>query len=202
MTGLAAKIGATAFLGPIGAFFGKVPRWCWIALACAVAIAGGLWWHHGKVKAYGNERFAAGYNAAAADIQTKADKLTAKAKDLKQSAEQAQGRVNSAVEKEHEKAAADTRALAAALRLRQPPAPERHADAAGGNGARLPGAPSVADGAAGGINAGMAEVPWLPLVDHAEQCDLDRDKLSGLQKWVRDQSAVWAKWKANAEKAK
>lgn len=75
---IAIGLGASRALG----FFKMVPRWVWIALAAVALLSVATCTHQRKVKAFGEERYAAGVAYEQAHIEKAAKQLAAKAEAL------------------------------------------------------------------------------------------------------------------------
>ena len=188
-------IGLGAAVSAAGGFFGKMPRWAWIALAVAVALLAGFLWHqlaaHKAIDAAekrGEERAYANVEKQARELERKANALNAK--------------ITAEMRKRNDE---ENRRIAAAaddLRLHGPGA-ARCADPAflsagagrhdaPGRGSDAPGPPVPSDE--------RAAVPWGWLVGRAEQHDLNRAEALAWREWHRRFTAEWAKWKAEAER--
>lgn len=176
---LVAKFGLKVVLGTGRSYARKVPPKVWIALAIAAALLVGYLVHQHRAHNALKAAHDAGYTQAKAEDVEAARKIAARARQI-----EANGRViTQKVEVQHAKDNARVNDNARDLRLRAPPG-------IGGvrvTGSALPGLSGPTgsgDGAAQGAISGLAQIPWLPLIDHGELCDLDRAKLTALQSWV------------------
>lgn len=172
---------------PIGAFLRWIPRpvWKWLALGAAALALFLVHQHVARKQISAAEK--RGYDRAIADVKAAQARTDAAARARKARIDTAATKITTKAEAHYEQAASDIAGDARALRLRRPPIvePVRVTSRA------LPGFPGGAgggDGAAQGEVPGLAQIPWLELVDHGELCDLDRAKLATLQGWIRDQA--------------
>lgn len=170
----------------------KVPPKVWIALAIFAALVGAFFWHQhvaGKaLKARYAAGDAAGYARAKAEDKAAADRIAARARSI-----EGKGReVTKKVEERHAQSLDRIHADARALRLRQPPGSVFGQRRSGQTVPGLPDAAGSGDGAVPGAIPGLAQVPWLDLVDHGERCDVDRAKLKALQDWIKLESKAFS----------
>lgn len=186
----ALKLGAKMLLGRAvtnaKADIAAIPPKVKLAIAGLVLLAVLFFVHqhvaHKRLKA----QFNAGYAKAIADVAERQKKTDAAARQRKQRIDGAAVKITQKAEAHHEQAVADIARDAGALRLRRPPRVEP-IRVTGGDLPGFPGAAGGRDGAASRAVPGLAEIPWLELVDHGELCDVDRAKLETLQQWLRDQ---------------
>lgn len=160
------------------AILGKVPRWVWYLLAAALLYRFALTWHERQV----HKTWQSGYDQAHKDDQTAADKLATAARALKKKTDDLNIKMAQAERARYDKDAAASHATAAELRLRQPPRTQPQCAA----GRPVPGT-STAPGTVGGPelvpDAGLAEVPWYPLIGRGEQCDDDHHARVAWDRW-------------------
>lgn len=175
---------------PIKAALGRIPRWAWIAIAVVAILFVGSCVHSRKVKAFGEERYAAG-------VAYEQARLEAKAKAIKAKADAASKKITEQLKARHDETVTVIYRDADALRVRGP------------GKAACPGYPGVSGGSgrsepiSGGADAsglglpeqGWAAVPWGWLVGEAENCDLNRAEVLTWREWYRLQSEAWAKIK-------
>lgn len=190
-----AGLGIGAKLLGVGRFLRHIPWQVWAALTLVIVLWLGVRWHNGEVKAADQ----AGYERAMGEVRAEQERIRALAERLKVKAEAVQRTINEEVRINHVKETSDIHARADALRLRGP----------SGAAAACPASRAGLPGGAGGAQAageaaelpGMAVIPWRPLVDHGERCDVYRAQVSGWQAWHAKQSAAWAAWLAEANAA-
>lgn len=180
----------------LGAFLARsalmkmVPKWVWIALAGAALVLLGLWWHSGKVKAFGDERYRAGWESRGQVIDVLQKRLAAKDAELAR-----------ALRSKHNEQIRRIAVAADAVRVRGP-----------GQALCSPAAvPAVSGGAqAGGAGNGavanvhnqqrepLVGLPFAAAVDFAEQHDTLRAEVLTLRAaW----DAYTAQWKAYEKQA-
>lgn len=170
------------------AAFGMVPKWVWAALAGAILFAFAVNWHSGKVRAFGNERYQAGYDAAKGEIEALRRQVNQRNAELAAA-------LRSKSDEENRRIAAD----ADNLRLRgagKAACVARLPAAAGGHDE----AGRPADAAGPEMPAGeWAAVPWGWLVGRAETHDLYRNEALSWREWHKAFSAEWEAYKAKAD---
>lgn len=168
-------------LAPVKALVGRVPRWAWIALAVALLLAVGSCVHRGKVKAFGNERFAAGYAKAVDDGRKAAAKL-----DRKSDAIASEIRSRNDEEIRHIARRADT------LRLRGPGAATCINPSVSGSASRRQPASRQSDVVGSGVSSpDRAAVPWPWLVSRAEIADANRSEVLAWREWHQRLTKEW-----------
>jgi hypothetical protein len=183
------RIGAKLLLGRAAANakadLAAIPPKVKLALLGILLLVAGFFVHqhiaHKRIKAAD----AAGYARAKSEDAAAAKAIAARARAIEGKARA----FTQTVEVHLAKDTDDTRALARDLRLRRPPGAQPVCSAS----RAMPGVPDAAgggDGPAQGEVPGLAAVPWLELVDHGEQCDFDRAKLTALQTWINGQAAI------------
>jgi hypothetical protein len=177
-------------LSPVGAMLKRIPRWAWIALAAVAILLLGSCVHKRKVKAFGEERYAAGVAYEQARIEKKAKELKAKVDALS-------GKITTQLRTKHdEKVVVITRA-ADDLRMRGP----GKASCPGYSG--IPsgsGRPDAAGRRPDASPSGLPEqdriaLPFAWAVDNAERCDLNRAEVLTWREWHKQQTEAWAKIK-------
>lgn len=177
-------------LSPVGALLKRIPRAAWIALAVIAILLVGSCVHKRKVKAFGEERYAAGVNA-------EGERIAAKAEALKRKADALSRKISNALKEKNDE---ENRAIASnadALRL------SGAGKAACPRSAGVPSAPGRSEPANGRSDVAgpempsgdFAAVPWGWLVDSAERCDLNRAEVLTWREWHKQQSEAWAKIK-------
>lgn len=186
MSGLAG-IGASVALrmSPVGAFLKRIPRWVWIALAVVLIIVAGLWWHGRQVKAFGEERFNAGYAKAIEDGKKRVRKV-----------EQKSTKITTEIRSKSDEEIRRNTRRADDLRLRGP-------GAAACLNSGIPDSASGHDAAGGQPDASGARVPEqnriaLPFnyaVDQAEVADANRIEVLAWREWHRRLTDEWAKYR-------
>lgn len=182
----------------------KVPWWVWGIIALIVLGVVGAWWHGNRVEAFGSERYAAGAADERARIAAQERRLIAAAHKLKKDAESLQAAANQAIGAQYDEAVAGDRARVDALRRMQPPGQARcGAVTPGRDGAGMAGGSAAAPPAANGPDlAGLAVVPWQPLVGHGERCAVLERQVTGWNDWYDRQKVIWNEWQAKAEAAR
>lgn len=209
---LVAKFGLKAVLGGVGSFFGKVPRWAWIALAIVVLFAGLIIWHQAKARAA----------IAAARAQQKVvddtawqaafDRERQAATEWRHAAELNAAAISNRTRTNNDETNSHIDAGANDLLLRGPgkaaacvgPVDHSVVPTAGGQpgaGDHRPpdGTGTVLPGDDGG--AQRAVVPWNWLVGRARQCDLDRAEAVTWRDWYQQQAKAWEGARSAAVKA-
>ena len=175
---------------PLKAAIGRIPRGVWIAVAVVAILLVGSCVHKRKVKAFGDERYAAG-------VAYEQARLEAKAKAIKAKADAASAKITEKLRTKHDETVTVIYRDADALRLRGP------------GKAACPGYPGVSSGPSGSNAAsGRPDVagdrlpvedrialPFAWTVDNAERCDLNRAEVLTWREWHRQQSEAWAKIK-------
>lgn len=171
-------------LSPVGRILKAIPRPVWIAIAVIALLLVGSCVHQRKVKAFGEERYAAGVKAEGDRIAAKALKIAKRAEEISAKARSLNNETNRRIA-----ASADT------LRVRGPgkaaclnpstPGASRYVAPVGKPDAARPDMPP-ADG-----EALLAAVPWPWLVDRAEQCDLNRAEAETWRAWHRQLEEAW-----------
>lgn len=160
-------------LSPVGRFLKRVPRWVWIALAVLAVILAGAWWHGRQVKAFGNERFAAGYAKRVAEESAEAARRAAR--DVE---------ITAPIRRKTDETIASNARHADALRVRGPGAAAACVNP-------VPAGPGRRDAPVGGADAAADRVPdpqriivpfpWL--VDSGERCDGALAEASAWREW-------------------
>jgi hypothetical protein len=171
-------------------FIKAVPRWAWIALAVVSILLLGSCAHKRKVKAFGEERYAAG-------VAYEQARLEKKAKELKAKVDALSGKITTQLRTKHDEKVIVINRAADDLRLRGA------GKASCSSPAGIPSGPSgsVAPSGQGSVagpqvpTGDFAAVPWGWLVDRAEVCDLNRQEVLTWREWHRQQSEAWAKLK-------
>lgn len=157
---------------PVGGVLKRISPKVWLYIAIALAVAGAVVWHqHAAHKAL-RTADATGYARALKDVAERQKKIDAAAVKLKQKVDARTAKIAQQERTHYDQDVARNHALADALRLRYnaPAGPPRR------SGAALPSAARPASAAGGSqppADAGMAQVPALPLITYAEQCDND-----------------------------
>lgn len=200
MTGLVAGMGVKAALGAAGAHLKQISPRTWLIIGCALAaLLGALWAHHwyaGQIKAAEKR----GFDAAYANVAKQAATLTAKANALN-------AKLAAQMRKETDAKLAAVHADAAAMRLRGSGAARCTAIA----GVPIPSGRSQPSSGPG--NAALDQVhsgewpdlialPIAPTIDFGEQHDAFRVEAIQWRGWYARFSAEWAKWNADAAKAR
>lgn len=174
----------------------RVPRKVWITLAVVAAVVLAGWlahrWHAGKVEAFGNERYAAGYAQARGEIEA-----------LRQQINRRNAELAAALRSKHDEQIRRNSADADALRLRGPGraacASAFYIPAAAG---RHDGAGRPADAAVGDVRSEQREplvgLPFAPTVAFAEQHDNFRTEALSWRAWHFQFTTEWEKWRAKA----
>lgn len=174
-------------------FLKGLPWQVWAGVAALLAVWFAWHWHTGQVK----KADKAGYARAMGEVRAHAEQVAAEARLLAARAQTLQATINSNVRSDYVEKSATARTRADALRLRVPDSLQCPA----GNAA-VPGSASGASGQAEGRDlSGMAVIPWRPLVDRGEQCDIYRAQVEGWQSWYGQQSAAWEQWRKAFAKA-
>lgn len=173
-------------LAPAVGFLKRIPRGVWIAAAVIAILALGSCVHSRKVKAFGEERFAAGVAHEQARITAKAKKLEAEAVALA-------SKLRSQNNAENRRIAGVADALrvrgagkAACINPATPGAGRRVAPTGNANAS----GPQVPTGDRESLSE-LAAVPWPWLVDRAEQCDLNRAEVETWRAWHKQLEEAW-----------
>lgn len=167
----------------------KIPPKGWLIIAIVLAIVVGFFVHQHRAHAAIAAAEKRGYDHAIADVKAQQARVDARARARKARIETAATRITQKTEAHLAKTVTDIAGDARALRVRGAPRLEP-VRVTGGALPGLPGAAGGGDGAAQGAVSGLAQVPWIELVDHGELCDVDRAKLGALQGWIREQAAL------------
>jgi multidrug efflux pump subunit AcrA (membrane-fusion protein) len=200
VTGVAAKIGLSAISGPVGAFFGSVPKWCWIALAGAVALAGGLLWHHSAAVRHDDAVRAQQKAADESAFAKQAAAVARQAASIRKQTEQLLSAISQVERNRNAQANRATVAAADDLRLRGP----GKASCGPLDYSGVPASPGGHDATIGKTNAPVAAVPdpqrveliALPFagtVNAAEVCDMNRNENATWRDWYAREYAAWEK---------
>lgn len=177
-------------LSPVGAMLKRIPRWAWIALAVVAILLLGSCVHKRKVKAFGEERYAAG-------VAYEQARLEKKAKELKAKVDALSGKITNQLKAKHDEKVIVINRAADDLRVRGP------------GKAACPGYTGVSSGPGGSVSAGgrpnasatglpdqdRIVLPFTWTVDNAERCDLNRAEVLTWREWHKQQSEAWAKIK-------
>lgn len=187
MSGLAG-IGASVMLkmSPVGRLLKAIPRPVWIALGAALLLLLGFWWHGRQVKAFGAERFAAGYAKAVEDGKKRVRKV-----------EQNSAKITTEIRSKSDEEIRRNSHRADDLRLRGP----------GAAACVNPGLPtgSGGHGEAGGqadaAGAGVPQqdriaLPFAYAVDQAEVADANRVEVLAWREWHARLTEEWKKYEA------
>lgn len=167
---------------------GSVPWQIWAVVAALALVGLGSCVHARKVKAFGNERYAAGV----ADMKKAFDKAHAAALVYKAKSEARSAAITTEIRGKHEATLRDNSARADDLRLRGPGAARcRSVDNPGvssSSGGREQAAP-VADAAGPGVPSGdWASVPWAWAVTRAQEHDACLSESKTWREWHERQS--------------
>lgn len=176
-----------------------VPRWVWLALACAIAAHFVLAWHAGQVKAHDQSIVAARdaqWQARLDQMRRDADAWKAKAEGLQRTISEQQRKLN---DEENRRIAA----VDADLRLRGPGQAAAPAGCRPVNPAGVPagaGRPEPRADAADAAGSGMsgedgqtqwAVVPWRWVVGRSTESDLNRAEVLTWRSWYQQQWKAW-----------
>lgn len=186
MTGLAGIAAGGKVASALG-LFKRIPRWVWIAVAIVLAIVAGVWWHGRQVKAFGEERFNAGYAQAVEDGKKRVRKV-----------EQNSARVTTEIRSKSDEEIRRNASRADDLRLRgsgaaacvHPGLPRGtggHDQASGGTGASPAGVPQQ----------DRISVPFDYAVDQAEIADANRIEVLAWREWHRRLTEEWKKYESS-----
>lgn len=200
MTGLIAKAGLDAALGPAGAFFGKIPPKVWLALGCAVAAFIGVLWHRHEVKVTiadaekaGEAKAYANVAAQASSLKSKADALNAQISNLIRSKADAE---NTRIVTQYRDVLVRGPGAAACTAVAGLPAsaggPKQAAAKAGAAVDPVP--------AAGGTE--LIALPFAGAVNGAREHDQLLNEDQAWRGWYARFSAQWVAWQAKAAKAR
>lgn len=168
---------------------GQLPAKDWLIIGIALALGAAFFAHQHYAHAAIAAAEQRGYDRAIADVKAQQKRVDARARERKARIEAAATNITQKTEVHLEKTVTDIAGDARALRVRGAPA-SGSIRVTGGGVLGLPGAAGGRDGAAQGALSGLAEIPWIPLVDHGELCDVDRAKLGALQGWIREQQQL------------
>lgn len=171
-------------LSPVGALLKRVPRGVWIALAVVAILLVGSCVHKRKVKAFGEERYAAGVKAEGDRIAAKAAKIAKEAAEISAKARSLNNETNRRIARDADVIRVSGPGKASCLNPATPGA-SRYVPPAGKPNAAGPQVPS------GDGEALLAAVPWPWLVDRAEQCDLNRAEAETWRAWHRQLEEAW-----------
>ena len=169
---------------PIKAALGRIPRWAWIAVAVVAILLVGSCVHKRKVKAFGDERYAAGVKAEGDRIAAKALKLAKDAAEISAKARSLNNETNRRIARDADVIRVSGPGKASCLNPSTPGA-SRYVPPAGKPDATGPQVPT------GDGEALLAAVPWPWLVDRAEQCDLNRAEAETWRAWHRQLEDAW-----------
>lgn len=198
LTALAAWAGKSVLMSsPLGGLLKRIPKRVWLWLVVAAVVAFVVWkaldWHGDRKHAFGEERYAAGYGAAHAEITALQKQLNARNAELA-----------AMMRSKNDAKLRDVARDADALRL-------RGAGKAACSGASfLPAAAGGRDEAGGTGDAALASVPAgerldlfglpvAPTIDFAEQHDAFRVEALGWREWHAAFTAEWEAYRKRAE---
>jgi hypothetical protein len=177
-----------AIFGSIGSFFKGIPPKVWLILFGIAALIGAIVWHQHAAHRALKKADATGYARALSEVAEKQKKIDAAALALKRKVDAITLKISQQEHARYDQTVANNRTLADELRHRPPPRSQACPGSIVSGSSAAPGATS---GARSGVDAGMAEVPWLPLVDHAEQCDADHAARVGWDSWYDKLVKAW-----------
>lgn len=191
---MAAKIAGTAFMkSPIGGFLKRHWKLILLVIVIGIVIWRALAWHAGKVEAFGDERFKAGYEQARTDAKAAQVEVDNRGAEI-------------AAEERRKHDEEDRRIATAydALRLRGA------GKAACTNSAFLPAASGGHDQAGGSADGAVADLhnqQWQPLVglplaptlDFGEQHDSFRNEALSWRSWHFRFTVLWAEYQRKVE---
>ncbi len=167
----------------------RVPWQVWAVIGLAIAIALGVWWHSGKVKAYGAERFAAGAASRDAEIRKLQGQLEVDGRKLAEKLRSENNAKNAAVTRSAAAVLVRGPGKAACAPV-APAAPDRHQPDRQAN-APVPQVPA-------GTGEPLIGMPFAGAVAFAtqnDQCLIDRDSWN---EWYAKYSAVIADYQRRA----
>lgn len=174
------------FFSAVGMFFGKAPQWVYyligaITILATLAIIHGHW-----VKAHDKKLTDKLYT----DINRQAARLTQEAVKLRSEATSLQNSANKKVEGDYDKETNSIHANANALRLRLPPQCPAPSGLRGLSS--LPGTSGgVETSSSGPTDAGLAAIPWLPLIDYGEEYDRRGAQINATLDWYDSQRKIY-----------
>lgn len=177
-----------AFLAPILARLGIIPRWVWLALAAGLLI---LWHQSHAARQISAARLAGRQEQAAADTAAFAEALRLAEARQRAAIEAQRSRASAITERntrDHAQALADIDA-AVAGKLRGQAAREARAGAAGAGGAA-----ALSGAASGDPDAHCAATGWLPFgraLSLATDAERDAAQARACTGWVIAQRAAW-----------
>jgi hypothetical protein len=177
-----------AFLAPILARLGIIPRWVWLALAAGLLI---LWHQSHAARQISAARLAGRQEQAAADtaaFRAAQDAATARQDALITAAATRARAISERTSRELEASAVDIDAAVAA-KLRAHAAREARAGGAGGDAAA-----ALSGAAASDPEAHCAATGWLPFgraLTLARDAERDAAQARACTGWVLEQQAAW-----------
>lgn len=185
---MAAKFAATR----LGSALGKVPRWLWIALAIVFVMLAVAIWHGRKVKAFGEERFKAGYAEAVQDGKQAAAKLETEA-----------ARATTTIRRNTDEEVGRIARRSDDLRLRGPGRAVCPAPAAAASGPKPPGGAADAgvDRLPGAERPELAAVPYQELVQRSATADANRAEVLAYRQAWQELTRLYDETRAKADAA-
>jgi hypothetical protein len=190
-------------MSPVGMFLKRIPAWLWYVIIAGLVVLGTMWWHSGKVEAYGKAERQAGRDEIAGELNAKAQKLLAAALKLNSDTQKLRDAINAKHGKVFAADLADLDGRARSLLMRGPRATQCLDDASGRGLSGVPGGADRQGGAARG-NARVAGpgvwASWFELVERGKLCDIDQRALRRWEGWHDDMDASDKEWREKASK--
>lgn len=187
MTGFVGSMALGSIAGKAGNAVRAIPPRAWLWIALAVALFVGFLVHQHKVKALAAERyttgFKAGYDAAREDTR-KAQSEREKIGDI----------IAKKLRSQNDETLRAIDRLGSSLRVLGPGKASAHCApvSPGASGYKPPNRPADASGP-GVSEPDRAAVPWVWLVDRAEQCDINRAEALAWRSWHKQLTEQYEK---------